>query len=113
VFVGKRETLTLIYILCPPAVYEAARRQGAYESDSLATEGFIHASPEHQLTRVANKYYRQHAELCVLAVDTARVASDVKWETISNGDVYPHIYGPLNLDAVVSVRTVARIEDYF
>ena len=103
--------MTLIYILCPPAVYEAARRQGVYESDSLATEGFIHASPENQLTRVANKYYRQHAELCVLTVDTTRVTLEIKWEVISNGDVYPHIYGPLNMDAVVSVRTVPRQVD--
>jgi uncharacterized protein (DUF952 family) len=86
-------------------------QQGMYQPESLETEGFIHASPANQLTRVANKYYRQHAELCMLAVAPARVQAEVKWETIANGDIYPHIYGPLNMDAVVSMTHITRLPD--
>ena len=70
-----------------------------------------HASPAHQLTRVSNKYYSQHAELRVLTVDPTRLTAELKWEIISTGDQYPHIYGPLNMDAVTSVSTVARQAD--
>ena len=100
-----------IYILCPPAVHEAAMACGTYQPESLVSEGFIHASPAHQLTRVANKYYGQHAELRVLTVDPTQLTAELKWETISTGDQYPHIYGPLNMDAVTAASTVARQAD--
>lgn len=103
--------MTLVYILCPPDVYEAAVQGGTYEPESLQTEGFIHASPVQQLSRVANKYYRQHANLCVLTVDPALVKAAIQWETITNGDQYPHIYGPLNMDAVIAVNRTARLPD--
>ncbi len=103
--------MSLIYILCAPAVYEAAGRAGEYAPDSLALEGFIHASPANQLTRVANKYYQANESLCVLTIDENKVSVPVKWETISNGDVYPHLYGPLNMDAVVHVHSVQRAAD--
>lgn len=103
--------MTFIYILCAPQAYETARALGHYESESLPVEGFIHASPAHQLTRVANKYYQPHESLCLLTVDEGRVNAPVQWEAISNGDLYPHIYGPLNMDAVTSVRTISRQPD--
>lgn len=103
--------MNVIYILCAPEAYETASAQGTYKSDSLDTEGFIHASPAEQLTRVANKYYREHPALKLLTVDADRVSVPVKWEAISNGDLYPHLYGPLNLDAVTQVETINRQTD--
>jgi len=103
--------VTLIYILCAPQAYEAALELGRYESESLPTEGFIHASPANQLTRVANKYYRHYPSLQLLTVEADKITAPVKWEAISNGDLYPHIYGPLNMDAVSNVQTVERSPD--
>jgi uncharacterized protein (DUF952 family) len=100
-----------VYILCAPDVYDAAMATGTYAPESLQVEGFIHASPAHQLTRVANKYYCQHAALRVLTVDPSKVHAELKWEMISTGDSYPHFYGPLNMDAVVAVDTVTRKPD--
>lgn len=103
--------MSLIYILCTPAAYEAAGAKGQYISESLGPEGFIHASPANQLTRVANKYYAQNEVLCVLTVDESKISAPVKWEAIANGDLYPHIYGPLNMDAVVCMQSVQRSAD--
>ena len=100
--------MSLIYILCAPAVYEAAGRVGEYAPDSLALEGFIHASPANQLTRVANKYYQANECLCILTIDEDKVSVPIQWEAISNGDLYPHLYGPLNMDAVVHMQKVQR-----
>jgi uncharacterized protein (DUF952 family) len=100
--------LSLIYILCSVPVYEAAKEAGMYAPDSLQLEGFIHASPAHQLNRVANKYYRQYESLCLLTVETDKVSAEIKWEAISNGDLYPHIYGPLNMNAVIQVTQLNR-----
>jgi uncharacterized protein (DUF952 family) len=103
--------MTLIYILCTKEHYEQAVLEGTYRPESLALEGFIHASPAEQLTRVANKYYREHLALCVMSIAVERIHSELRWETIANGDVYPHIYGPLNMDAVQAVQTVTRQAD--
>ncbi len=103
--------MMLIYILCTKEHHEQAVLEGTYRPDSLEGEGFIHASPAEQLTRVANKYYREHASLCLMTLSVDRIRPEVKWETIANGDVYPHIYGPLNMDAVQGVQTVVRQPD--
>jgi uncharacterized protein (DUF952 family) len=102
---------SLIYILCSLADYETAMHQGTYQPESLETEGFIHASPAEKLTRVANKYYQDKKDLQLLYINPERVTSQILWEPISNGDLYPHIYGPLNVDAVTMHRLIRPKED--
>ncbi len=97
-----------IYILCGEALYEQARQVGQLTTPSLQSEGFIHASPAHQLNRVANLYYAQSPRLLLLTVQVSTVQAEIRWEPASTGDLYPHIYGPLNLDAVVQVTSVDR-----
>ena len=75
---------------------------GEYRGDTLATEGFIHCSRAEQVASVANTFYTGRADLALLRIERERVAPGVRDEP-SGGDVFPHIYGPLNLDAVVEV----------
>lgn len=82
------------------AQWEAARAAGAYRGDTLDSTGFIHCSLPRQVLHVANRFYRGTAGLVLLVIDRARVASPVRDED-SEGDLFPHIYGALNLDAVV------------
>jgi len=102
--------MDLIYLLMSPANYKAAMSVGQWAPASMASEGFIHASPADQLTRVANKHYREHPELMVVTLATDRIRSEVRWEPATGG-LYPHIYGPLNMDAVDSVQQVSRQPD--
>ena len=89
----------------------AAQTKGEYIAPSLASEGFIHCSTEKQVLNVANAFYRGQTGLVLLKLDETRLRSEVKWEapagppaeTISEADLFPHVYGPLNLDAVESV----------
>lgn len=78
---------------------ESARQQGTWISDSFPTEGFIHASPYEQLERVANKHYRHKPNVHVVRVRVDQLTSELRWEPAA-GSLYPHIYGPLNWDAV-------------
>lgn len=103
--------MSLIYVLCPPQAYEAAKSTGIYCPDSLESEGFIHASPANQLTRVANKYYSAYPKLCLMAIDTEAATVEIKWEPIANGDLYPHLYGPLNMSAVTQTSILSRLPD--
>lgn len=91
-----------IYLLRSKADYEAGLRAGFIDDASLKTSGFIHASPQDQLTRVANKYYRSITEVICCVIETAKVDAVIKWEPATGG-LYPHIYGPLNMDAVAWV----------
>lgn len=99
--------MPLIYLLMTAAEIESARATGQWSSASLFTEGFIHASPYDQLERVANKHYRQKTEVRVVEVSVEKLTSELRWEPAA-GSWYPHIYGPLNFDAVVDVYPTER-----
>ena len=96
------ESNPYFYLLESAETLEAAFAAGSLVRDDLKNEGFIHASPADQLTRVANKFYRQVKNLRCAVVEKAKVRSEVKYEPATGG-LYPHIYGPLNMDAVVRV----------
>jgi len=83
----------------------AAQQSGAYVADTLGGEGFIHCSKPDQILRVANTFYSGQSGLVLLVIDPARLRSEVRWEpgTDMAGELFPHIYGPINLDAVLEV----------
>ena len=99
-----------IYLLMTSSEIEAAKSSGTWSSASLPTEGFIHASPYEQLERVANKHYRPKSDVQVVEVSVTRLTSELRWEPAA-GSLYPHIYGPLNFDAVVQVVPTERNAD--
>ena len=81
--------------------WNAAQSTGSYKPSSLETEGFIHCSILEEVAGVANYHYLGEADLLLLYVDTERVVSEIRYETAGGEDIlWPHIYGPLNLDAV-------------
>lgn len=99
------ETMPLIHHLTTPEAWQAAQTAGEYTAPSLYTEGFIHcAANEPQTLRVAQRLYPGNAGLIVLDIDPARLQSEVKHEPSRTGEIYPHIYGPINLDAVTRTR---------
>ncbi len=85
--------------------WEAAQAAGAYEAPSLASEGFIHMSAPHQVARTANRRFRGTPGLVLLVVDPARLTSPLKVEIgeVETGETFPHVYGPIDLDAVDDV----------
>jgi uncharacterized protein (DUF952 family) len=87
--------------------WDAAARAGEYRADTLETEGFIHCSSAHQVAAVANARFRGREDLVLLWIDPARLRAEIKYEDASDGSgKYPHIYGPINTDAV------ARVTEY-
>lgn len=83
--------------------WQQARQAGIYRGDTLDTEGFIHCSTPAQIVKVANKFFFRQQELIVLCIDAERVLAEIKYEESEPGEQFPHIYGSLNLDAVVKV----------
>ncbi len=92
--------------------WEAAQATGEYRADSLAAEGFIHCSTVEQVLGPANEFYRGKDDLVLLVIDPARLAAELVYEDSYHiGTAFPHIYGPLNLDAVTSVVPFPPLAD--
>ncbi|WP_328887139.1 DUF952 domain-containing protein [Streptomyces sp. NBC_00316] len=104
-------------------LWEAARGTGTYDMSTrgrtLQEEGFIHCSLPHQLPGVAEMLYGSGttagaegpADLVVLVIDPARLSAPVRYEAlVPGGEEFPHIYGPVPVDAVVEVRPWLRKE---
>jgi uncharacterized protein (DUF952 family) len=96
----------LIYHIALAADWEKARAAGEYDVStrgrSLEEEGFIHASAAHQVALVANAFYGQDRDLVVLVINEDRVRAEIRYERVPGAeDPFPHIYGPLNVDAVI------------
>ena len=89
----------------------ATGKSGLYRADSLSTEGFIHCSKASQIVGVANTFYHGQHGLVLLLIDPSKLKPELKWEPPAEpepthareGELFPHIYGPLNMDAVVKV----------
>lgn len=94
--------MAMIVHITPREEWEKAQLSGSYEGDTLDTEGFIHFCLPTQLLEVAERLYRAQEGLVLLLVDTERVRSPLRYEP-ADGDHFPHLYGPLNMDAVLQV----------
>ena len=94
----------LLHITSRPE-WDRARFNGVYRSPSLDTEGFIHCSTPQQVLKVANDRFRGRDDLVLLCIDSSRVQAPVQFDTVETGERFPHIYGPLNAEAVT--RTLA------
>ena len=104
-------TLNLIYHITGVDAWQQAQAEGAYRGDTLSAEGFIHTSTGAQVARTANRFYRGRAGLVLLAIDPAKLSAELRYEAASDGELFPHIYGPLNLDAVTAVRDFVPAPD--
>lgn len=104
-----------IFHIATASDWQEARRTGSYTTSTyghtLAEVGFIHASRADQWALVKRRFYAEVYEpLVLLEIDTDRLASVVLDEQPHPGAevTYPHIYGPVEVDAVVSVRDISR-----
>ncbi len=82
-----------------------------YRPESLAGEGFIHCSFAEQVAGSANRFYASATDLLLLHINTERLSSPLREEASGTGEVFPHIYGPLNRDAVMAVEELTRGPD--
>lgn len=102
-----RHTGVLVH-LCGAAEWAGAQSSGALTPASLHSVGFMHLSTPQQVHLPANRLYRGRTDLVLLQVDPAKLAAPVRWEPGVPSDpeamLFPHLYGPLPVDAVIGVR---------
>src|SRR5688572_3180421 len=79
---------------------------------SLAEEGFIHCSYASQLQTVADAVFRGRDDVVLLTIDPSRVPAEIRVENLDGGtELFPHIYGPLPVDAVLQRQAVPLLGD--
>jgi uncharacterized protein (DUF952 family) len=101
-----------IYKICVAAALQEARSSGCFEgsADDLR-DGFIHLSAGRQVAGTLAKYFSGQRDLVLLAVDPDRLGNRLRWEPSRGGELFPHLYGPLDLDHVISVEALQLQED--
>lgn len=91
-----------MYHITSQAEAEVAARSGEYAPQGFDTEGFIHCSYAHQLTRVAAAHFRGRHDMILFEIDRSSLPCDVVDENLDGGtDLFPHIYGHLPMASVV------------
>jgi uncharacterized protein (DUF952 family) len=102
----------LIYHLALARDWESAQADGRYAVSTLGRtledEGFIHASRADQWAGVRERFYAGVTEpLVLLVIDPARLAAEVREEPVPGlTETFPHVYGPIEVEAVVEVRAL-------
>ncbi|BAY23831.1 hypothetical protein NIES2100_36230 [Calothrix sp. NIES-2100] len=91
--------------------WEDAKIIGSYRADSLDIEGFIHCSEANQIVKVANRFFFNQKGLVLLFIDADKVQAEVRYEEAEIGELFPHIYGELNIDAVFGAIAFDSGED--
>jgi uncharacterized protein (DUF952 family) len=97
--------MSLIYHITTAAEWKTAQQSGEYSSPALKEEGFIHCSEKEQVEGIKERFYPNTSDLLLLTIDTEKLESQLIFEwSPSVEQTFPHIYGPINLLAVVDVK---------
>lgn len=102
--------MAFIYHVTTRQEWNVAKELGIYIAPSLKTEGFIHCSTLQQIRGVVERYYMGKKDLLKLVIDPQKLNSELKYElSPSVKEDFPHVYGPINLEAIVNIETIRTI----
>ena len=95
----------LIYKIAPAALWREAEAAGLFEGSPVdRQDGFIHFSSAGQVRETAARYFAGVADLVLAAIEVERLPVPLRWEPSRGGDLFPHLYAPLDLAAVLWVK---------
>ena len=102
----------LVYKICTEADWAEAQRTGALPpSADDRRDGFIHLSSGAQVASTAARHFADAENLTLLAIERERILSDLEWERSRGGDLFPHLYSTLPVDAVAWARPMPLGDD--
>jgi uncharacterized protein (DUF952 family) len=101
-----------IYKICSVSAWREAERQGVYRgSADDARDGFIHFSASSQVAETARKHFAGQTGLFLIAVDADALGAALRWEPSRNDELFPHLYGDLDLGAVTGIYDMRARSD--
>ena len=93
-----------IYKICDREEWESAVAQGVFRGSAVdRSDGFIHFSAARQVRETARRHFAGRPELVLLAIEAEALGADLKWEKSRGGDLFPHLYAPLDVKGVHAV----------
>lgn len=96
----------IIYHITEKIFFEAQINGGQYISVGYKEEGFIHLSTKKQVENTLKRYYADKKGLVLLQIEAEKVAEILKYELATNGELFPHIYGPIPIEAIMIVEEI-------
>ena len=94
--------MATIYKICPAAIWRAAEAEGIFRGSGIdLIDGYIHFSTDAQVGETASRHFAGGTDLILVAVDAKKIEPALRWETARSGDLFPHLYEPLDLSAVL------------
>ena len=93
--------MTSLFHITEQVSWDQAQTNGVYTAPSLETEGFIHLSSRDQVIGTANRFYQGQLGLVLLEIESDRLQEKLQYDSVPGHGTFPHLYGPLNLDAVI------------
>lgn len=101
--------MTLVYKIAPRASWDEARAAGVFAGARVdLADGFIHLSSAAQVRETARRHFAGQDDLVLVAIDADALGAALVWEPSRGGDLFPHLYGPLPMSAVVSEAPLPR-----
>ncbi|WP_195176490.1 DUF952 domain-containing protein [Mesorhizobium sp. INR15] len=95
----------IIYKIAPEALWREAETSGSFTGAPIdVADGFIHFSTAAQAPETAARHFTGQNGLLLIAIDAQRLGTALKYEVSRGGALFPHLYGPLDLKAVLWVR---------
>jgi uncharacterized protein (DUF952 family) len=97
--------LAVIYKIAPATLWREAERAGRFNGSPVdLQDGFIHFSDASQVEETAARYFAGVADLVLAAVSVEKLSGQLRWEASRGGALFPHLYAPLDLAAVLWVK---------
>jgi uncharacterized protein (DUF952 family) len=93
-----------LFCVAESTAWEDARAAGVYAPASLKDEGFVHLSTAAQVHATIRRHYAGRVGLVLLSIEPELLTAELRWEEGEPGEQFPHLYGPIPLDAVTDVR---------
>jgi uncharacterized protein (DUF952 family) len=97
-----------IYHIATAIAWQEALQQESYVHPSLFSEGFIHCSYREQVDETLKLHFKGQTNLVLLEIDPTQLTAELKVEPSRNGELFPHLYGPLNSDAAIVQTTIVQ-----
>ncbi len=95
----------LIYKICPAELWREAEKVGQFDGAPVdLADGFIHFSTAEQVVETAERHFAGQDGLLLIALDEEKLGPALKYEPSRGGALFPHLYGPLPMTAVVWTR---------
>ncbi|MBN9022475.1 MAG: DUF952 domain-containing protein [Rhizobiales bacterium] len=104
--------MTVIYKIATRALWREAEAAGVFTGAPVdLADGYIHFSTAAQVRETARRHFADAEDLVIAAIDADRLGADLRHEPSRGGDLFPHLYAPLTLDAVLWVKPLPRGTD--